>query len=85
MANHKQALKRHRQSLKRQARNNYYKATMRTLLKKARTNIADPDADAAEAVKVAVSYVDHIAGKGVIPKERASRLKSRLESQLAKG
>ncbi|PKN55712.1 MAG: 30S ribosomal protein S20 [Deltaproteobacteria bacterium HGW-Deltaproteobacteria-14] len=84
MANHKQALKRHRQSLKRQARNNYAKATMRTFLKKARTTLADADADATEAVKSAVSYLDHIAGKGIIPKERASRLKSRLESKLNK-
>jgi len=85
MANHKQALKRHRQSLKRQERNNYYKATMRTLLKKARTDLADPEANAADSVKSAVSYLDHVAGKGVIPRERASRLKSRLEKQLAKG
>jgi len=85
MANHKQALKRHRQSLKRQARNNYAKATMRTFLKKARTSIASEDATAADAVKNAVSYLDHIAGKGLIPKQRASRLKSRLESKLAKG
>lgn len=84
MANHKQALKRHRQSLKRQARNNYAKATMRTFLKKARTTLADAEADATEAVKNAVSYLDHIAGKGIIPKERASRLKSRLESKLNK-
>ena len=85
MANHKQALKRHRQSLKLQARNNYAKATMRTFLKKARNSIASEDSAAAETVKNAVSYLDHIASKGIIPKERASRLKSRLESKLNKG
>lgn len=84
MANHKQALKRHRQSLKRQARNNYAKATMRTFLKKARNSVENGEAAAPEVVKNAVSFLDHIAGKGLIPKQRASRLKSRLESKLAK-
>lgn len=84
MANHKQALKRHRQSLKRQARNNYAKATMRTHLKRARAAIdADDSADAGELVKSAVSFLDHIAGKGIIPKGRADRLKGRLEAKLA--
>ncbi len=85
MANHKQALKRHKQSLVRQSRNNYYKATMRTYLKRARHAIAAGDkAAATPAVSEAVSWLDHIAGKGAIPKQRADRLKGRLSSQLAK-
>jgi len=84
MANHKQALKRRRQSVKRHDRNAYAKATMRTYLKKARASVAAADADASQIVKNAVSFLDHIASKGIIPKERASRLKSRLESKLAK-
>lgn len=85
MANHKQAIKRHRQSLGRADRNAYYKATMRTLLKRARTSLegAKKQKDAVEAVKSAVSYVDHVATRGAIPKTRANRLKSRLSSQLA--
>ncbi|MCA9519191.1 MAG: 30S ribosomal protein S20 [Myxococcales bacterium] len=84
MANHAQALKRHRQSEKRRAANNFFKATMRTSLKKARAALATKDASAAAPlVRDTCAYVDHIAGKGVIPKARASRLKSRLMGQLA--
>jgi small subunit ribosomal protein S20 len=84
VATHKQAEKRHRQSLKRNERNSYYEATLKNLLKSARTSIVGGVDAAAETVKKAVSWIDHIAVKGVIPKQRASRLKSRLESQLAR-
>lgn len=84
MATHKQAEKRHRQSLARAARNRYYEATMATFLKGARTAIAEGQKAAGEIVKNALAYVDHIAGKGIIPKGRADRLKSRLSSQVAK-
>ena len=84
MATHKQALKRHRQSLKRQSQNNFYKATMRTHLKRARAAIAAGDKSAAEPIVTqAVSYMDHIAGKGAIPTRRADRVKGRLQAQLA--
>ena len=39
MANHKQALKRHKQSLVRRARNQHFKSMMRTYLKRARIAI----------------------------------------------
>lgn len=84
MATHKQAEKRHRQSLKRQARNSYYEATLRSLLKQARSSLEDGAKLASANVIKAVSWLDHVAVKGIIPKTRASRLKSRLESQLAK-
>lgn len=84
MATHKQAEKRHRQSLKRQELNSYYEATMRNLLKSARSAISSGAVAAGDTVKKAVSWIDHVAVKGVIPKQRASRLKSRLESQLAR-
>ncbi len=83
MANHKQALKRHRQSLVRAARNKYYKSTMRKNLKQARVALESGDKDqAAAAVFTASSYLDRIAGKGIIPKQRASRVKGRLAVQL---
>ena len=88
MATHKQAEKRHRQSVGRAERNSYYEATLRTLVKNARTALGGGatgvKAAAADSVKKAVSWIDHIAVKGIIPKRRASRLKSRLESQLAR-
>ena len=88
MATHKQAEKRHRQSVGRAKRNSYYEQTMRGLVKSARTALTSAvpgvKAATADSVKKAVSWIDHIATKGIIPKQRASRLKSRLESQLAK-
>ena len=84
MANHKQAIKRHRQSLKRQDRNTYYKSTMRTYLKQARAALAEGNADdATPAVKKVISYLDHVAMRRVLPKGRVNRLKSRLTKQLA--
>ncbi len=88
MATHKQAEKRHRQSVGREQRNSYYEATLKNLVKSARTALAGGGtgvrAAAVDSVKKAVSWIDHVAVKGIIPKQRASRLKSRLESQLAK-
>lgn len=85
MANHKQAIKRHTQSLKRNERNNYFKTTCRTYIKAARLALAEGDKAAAEpAVKKAAAMLDRTAGKGIIPKNRASRVKGRLMSQLAR-
>lgn len=84
MANHKQAIKRHKQSLVRRDRNNYYKSTMRTFVKRARIALASGDtAVATDAVKKASAFLDKVATKGAIPKTRASRVKSRLNQQLA--
>ena len=82
MANHKQAIKRNRQNAVRAARNRYYMSTARTFLKRARLALAGEEKSAADAVQKATVYLDRIAGKGVIPKKRASRLKSRLTRQL---
>ena len=81
MANSKQALKRHRQSVDRRDRNRYQIATMRTSLKNAREAIA-AKGDATDAVMAAIKRLDRTASKGTIPKARAARLKSRLMLQL---
>ncbi|MBQ9948357.1 MAG: 30S ribosomal protein S20 [Oscillospiraceae bacterium] len=49
------------------------KTRLRTVLKKARAEGADAD-----AVKAAVVSVDKAAGKGLIHKNKAARLKSQL-------
>lgn len=83
MANHKQAIKRHKQSEVRSDRNRYYMATARTFLKRARQSLSDGDAgEATTTVAHAISFVDHIATKGVIHRNKASRIKSRLTRQL---
>ena len=78
MANHKSALKRHRQSLVRRVHNRAVKTRIRTLLKQARGAIDAGAPNAGELVKEVVSLLDRAASKKVVPSERASRLKSRL-------
>ena len=77
MANHASAEKRNRQRITRTNRNKAAKSALRTTLKKARAALQSGDA-AAEAVREAVSNLDKLASKGIIPKERASRVKGRL-------
>ncbi len=84
MAQHKQAEKRHRQSLKRRERNMHYKSTMRTYLKRARAAVQEKSPDAADAVRLAVSYIDRVGQKGIIPSNRAARIIGRLMKAHAK-
>jgi small subunit ribosomal protein S20 len=81
MANHASAVKRNRQRLKKTARNRAAKSELRTELKKARAAIKT---GGAEQVKAAVSALDRAASKGIIPVERASRVKGRLAAALHK-
>ena len=85
MADHKQAAKRHKQSLVRRARNQHFKSSMRTYLKKARIAVEENASDADELVRKAVSVIDSVAQKGIIPKNTAARTISRLMKQNAKG
>jgi small subunit ribosomal protein S20 len=85
MANHKSALKRFRQSEKRRTHNRIYRTRVRTLIKKARTSIADgSDLDAAkEATRTAIRDLDMAASRGTIHPNNAARRKGRLMKQLA--
>lgn len=79
MASHKDALKRHRQSLKRRARNRHYRTMMRTRVKAVRTAVAAGDVDASQAaLKDAMSVIHRVASKGVIHRNQAARRISRL-------
>jgi small subunit ribosomal protein S20 len=82
MANHKSAIKRHRQSLVRRTRNRSVKTRLRTLLSQARGAIEAGAPNAAELVRDATSLLDRAATKNVVPDERAARLKSRLSLGL---
>jgi small subunit ribosomal protein S20 len=85
MANHRSALKRHIQSLKKNAQNRASRARLATQVKKARaeigTNVAKPDAG---EVQKAVSLLAKAGRKNVIHPKAASRRISRLMSQAAK-
>ena len=83
MANHKSALKRARQSEKRQLRNQDVKSRMRTFVKRFRLAIETGDAaDAETKLRQAEREIRRAATKGVIPRRRASRSVGRLARQL---
>tara|TARA_B100001123_G_C14680055_1_gene777065 strand:- start:27 stop:272 length:246 start_codon:yes stop_codon:yes gene_type:complete len=73
-------LKRVRQSRKSNARNKHYKSAMKTSIKNALNNSTDES-----AVKDAISITDKVKSKGMIHKNKASRIKSRLMKQSNKG
>jgi small subunit ribosomal protein S20 len=85
MANHPSAEKRHRQSVKRAARNQAVRSQVRTEVKKLRTLVGAADADKSrEALPKVASTLDKAASKGVLHKNAAARRISRLARQVAK-
>ena len=84
MAVHPSVIKRHRQSLKRRARNVETKSKLRTLIKKARQAI---DAKNSENASLQLRAVDKALGKavskGIIKRNTASRWLSRLSRSAA--
>jgi small subunit ribosomal protein S20 len=80
MANHKATKKDTRQAAKRRERNRYYGKTTRNAIRDLR---ADADnASAGEKLTVVASMVDKLANKGVIHKNKASNLKSKLAKKV---
>jgi len=85
VANHASALKRHRQSLKRQARNRAMKTRIKNAVKAVRAAVDQKDTEAAQAaVKNATSVLDKAATKGVIHDRNAARRISRLQQAANK-
>lgn len=83
MPNTKSAKKRHRQSLDRRARNRAAKSTLKTLIKKVRGALETGDvAPAQESFKVAVKKLDQAASRGIIHRNAAARVKSRLSAAI---
>ena len=84
MANKRSALKAHRVSEKRHARNRAVISAVRTYVKKARIGMqGGAGEEAAAAVAEAAKMLDQAASKGVIHRNQAARRKSRLMSHLA--
>jgi small subunit ribosomal protein S20 len=84
VASHKSALKAHRQSLKRRARNRQYRHRLRRALKTIRAAIQNGQVEAArQLLSKTVSLIDKLAGKGIIHDNAAGRYKSRLMKQIA--
>lgn len=84
MANHKSAKKRHRQSLKKYARNTGAKSEIKTAVKKVRTSTSEGNTEqAAIYLKQAISLLDRAVTKGVLHRNNASRKISRLTVSVA--
>ena len=80
MANHKATKKDVRQSIKRRERNRYYGKTTRNAIRdlKALTD----KAAAGEKMPDVISMIDKLAKRGVIHKNKANNLKSKLTKRV---
>ncbi len=79
MANHKSALKRHRQSIAQRLRNRSQRSAMKNTVKKLHSAIESNDKDAVRITLVdATSIIAKTATKGIIHSNTASRTISRL-------
>ncbi len=79
MANHKSAIKRHKQSVKQAARNRAVRSRVRNAIKAVRAAVeAKNPEQAALALTTASSVLDKASGKGTLHWKNASRKISRL-------
>jgi len=81
MANHKATKKDVRQATKRRERNRYYGKTTRNAVRELRA-VTEKSA-AGEKLPDVISMIDKLAKKGVIHKNKASNLKSKLTKKVA--
>ena len=83
MANHKSAVKEHRQSLKRRQNNRIRRSTLRTQIKRYRSALDSGDTETARGMlSETLSMVDRSARHGAIEGKAADRTKSRLTKAL---
>lgn len=79
MANHKSAIKRHKQSLNRAARNRAARTRVKNAIKEVRAAIQNKDKGlAGSSLTVATSVLAKAAGKGALHWKKAARKISRL-------
>ena len=82
MANSKSADKRARQNKKRYELKHAQRSMVRTALKATAKSVEAKDKNVNETFKAAQSTVDKMVSKGVIHKNKAARLKSRMNKQI---
>ncbi len=81
---HKSAIKRHRQSVKRTARNQTVRTHLRHVVRELRETIASHDAaKAATQLRAVMKTLDKAVTKGVLHRNAASRRIARLSQQIA--
>lgn len=81
MANHKATKKDTRQAAKRRERNRYYGKTTRNAIRDLKEQ--KDEKAYAEAVPNVISMIDKLAKRGVIHKNKAANLKSKLAKKVA--
>lgn len=81
MANHKSALKRIRQTAKRNMRNRYYAKTTRNAIADIRAS--KDKKEATSSLPKVISMIDRLAKKNVIHKNKAANLKAKLTKHVA--
>jgi small subunit ribosomal protein S20 len=79
MANHKATKKDVRQAAKRRDRNRYYGKTTRNAIRELKAN----DEKYSETLPSVVAMIDKLAKRGIIHKNKASNLKSKLARKTA--
>jgi len=83
VATHKSAIKRHRQSLDRQARNKPVKTRLKTALKALQATIESKDRELIlKTLSQTTAIIDKTATKGLIKKNTASRKISRITKRV---
>ena len=86
MANSPQARKRARQETQHRSRNMAQRAAMRTHVKKYLKSVDGSDIETAEKdYRIAVSQIDQAVRRGLHHRNKAARLKSRLNARLKSG
>lgn len=85
LAVHPSVIKRHRQSLKRRARNVEVKSRLRTLIKKARQAVESKNSEASSTqIRAVDKALGKAVSKGILKKNTASRWLSRLSRSAAR-
>ena len=80
MANHKATKKDVRQATKRRDRNKYYGKTTRNAIRELRATTDKKGAS--EQLPLTIAMVDKLAKKGIIHKNKAANLKSKLTKKV---
>ena len=84
MASSKSVRKRIRQDARKRLHNRTARSALRTAVKKLRAAVASGDAAAAGLYAAVQKRADTMAGKGILHRRTAARMKSRLAAALAK-
>lgn len=73
-----------RTAARRRLRNRLVRSSVKTYVAKAEESAGGGEESAPEKTRLAISSIDRAVGKGIIHKNKAARLKSRLAKKLNK-